>query len=362
MRRFAASALLAATVSVVGGFTSVVPAAADTVPTAPGDPQVVVTGLNNPRQLSLLGNGQSLLVAEAGRGGSTCAEGFCIGDTGSITQVRNAWAAHNVRPRRIVTGLLSGASPDGGFAVGSDGVSALSLDKIYIQETYAPPDLIPAPLPGEQAGKLLLAKHGRLRTVADISAVEFASDPDGQGIDSNPYAVLALPGRQLVADAAGNDILEVRNGHVRVFAVLPNHDGHQAVPTSLAVGPHGTIYVGELNGENPGTARVWKLSPSGRVLGWVGGFTTITGIAVGQDGSFYVSELFADAGAGPPGQVTEVLRNGQRVHYPVPFPAGLAVDRQYHVYVSAWSISDADGTDLGDGFIAPPGQVWRLTT
>jgi sugar lactone lactonase YvrE len=250
---------------------------------------------------------------------------------------------------------------DGGNAVGSDGVSAQSLGRIYIQETYAPPDLVPAPLPGDQAGKLLLARHGRVRPVADISAIERTRDPDGQGVDSNPYAVLALPGRQLVADAAGNTLLEVRNGHARVFAVLPDHDGHQSVPTSLAVGPRGTIYVGDLNGLNPGTARVWHLSASGRVLGWVGGFTTVTGVAAGRDGSLYVSELFAGGAAGPPGQVTRVLANGQRVQYPVPFPAGLAVDRHHHLYVSAWSIADADGTDLGGGFISAPGQVWRLT-
>lgn len=365
MRRSAVGAALATAVAVVGGLTSTLPAAASGG--SPGDPQVVATGLNNPRQLSLLGDGDSLLIAEAGRGGPVCgSEGpegpMCIGATGSIALVRHARAAHNTRPRRIVTGLLSAAGPDGGFAVGSDGVSARSLDKIYIQMTYAPPDVLPAPLPAAQAGKLLLDRHGRLSTVANISAVELAQDPDGQGADSDPYAVLALPDRQLVADAAGNDILEVRGGHVRVWAVLPNHDGNQAVPTSLAVGPHGTIYVGELNGEHPGTARVYRFSPSGRLLGWVGGFTTVTGVAVGRDGSVYVSELFADAGDGPPGQVTEVLRSGRRVHYPVPFPAGLAVDRQYHVYVSAWSIADANGTDLGGGAISPPGQVWRLTT
>jgi hypothetical protein len=381
MRRFAAGVVLAATVTVVGGLTSATPAAAGTgaarheaadsaaarheaagtVPAA-GAPEVVATGLNNPRQLAVLGSGRSLLIAEAGRGGSRCTQVFgCVGATGSIALVRNAWAAHYVRPQRIVTGLLSAAAPDGGFAIGSDGVAAQSLDRIYIQVTNGPPDLLPAPLPG-QVGKLLLARRGQLQPVADISAVEIASDPDGQGVDSNPYAVLALPGRQLVADAAGNDILEVRNGHVRVFAVLPNHDGHQSVPTSLAAGPRGTIYVGELNGENPGTARVWQLSSSGRVLGWVGGFTTITGVAVGRDGSYFVSELFADAGAGPPGQVTQVLRNGRRLHYRVPFPAGLAIGRPHQVYVSAWSISDADGTDLGHGAAAAPGQVWRLTT
>lgn len=361
MRRLGACALLAAAVSVVGGLVTAGPAAASGgPPPAPGNPQVVVSGLNNPRQLSLVAG--DLYIAEAGRGGPTCSEeAGCIGTSGSVSLVRDVYYRHNTAPRRIVRGLLSSAAPDGAFAVGSDGVS-VRHDKVFVAMTYAPPDLIPAPLPSEQAGKLLLARYGRVRPYADISAVEINHDPDGAGVDSNPYAVLALPGRQLVADAAGNTILQVVNGHVSVFAVLPDHDGHQAVPTSLAVGPHGVIYVGELNGENPGTARVWKLSSSGHVLGWIGGFTTVTGVAVRWDGTLYVSELFAGGTAGPPGQVTRVKRNGARTSYPVPFPAGIAVDHGHHVYVSAWSVSDSDGADLaGDGTTAPPGQVWRLT-
>jgi sugar lactone lactonase YvrE len=147
--------------------------------------------------------------------------------------------------------------------------------------------------------------------------------------------------------------------------------GNQSVPTSLAVGRDGTIYVGELNGENPGTARVLKLSASGALLGYVGGFTTVSGVAVGQDGTFYVSELFGgDGESGPPGQVTTVRPNGSRSSQPVPFPAGLAVDSGRHLYVSAWSVADADGTDLGEpeeptdaaaAAVSPPGQVWRLS-
>jgi hypothetical protein len=360
MRRIAASALLAAAVSAGGSLTSAAPAAATDTP-APGNPVVLVSGLNNPRQLVLLG-GRSLLVAEAGRGpqvGVCAQDGGCSSGTGAIALVRNVWAEPPA-VERIVTDLFSDAAPDGGFAVGPDGVSARSLDLVYIAMTGGAS--LAATRIDPQLGKLLLSWHGRLRTAADISAVEAELDPDGLGVDSNPYAVLTLPdGRQLVADAAGNDILEVRGRHVRVFAVLPNHDGNEPVPTSLALGPDGTVYVGELNGEHPGTARVWKLSRTGQIVDWIDGFTTITGLALGPTGVLYVSELFGGASV-LPGQVTAVLRNGSRVHYPVPFPAGVAVDLDRHVYVSAWSISDEDGVDLGSGVTAAPGQVWRLTT
>ncbi|HST64389.1 MAG TPA: ScyD/ScyE family protein [Mycobacteriales bacterium] len=357
-------------------------AAPAVVPTALSQPVVVATGLDNPRQLSLLGT--DLYIAEAGRGGTECSEDGCVGTTGAVAKVTQAYRARSATPSRVVTGLLSSAAPDGTFAVGSDGVSAVDLGRVYVAMTYAPPDLLPAPLPGAQAGKLLLNRLGKTTVAADISAVEIGSDPDGQGVDSNPYAVLALPGRQLVADAAGNTIIEVRAGQApRVFAVLPEHDGNQAVPTSLAVGRDGTIYVGELNGENPGTARVDMLSPTGELIGHVDGFTTISGVAVGADGTLYVSELFGGpddspcvgaskacllggpaarraaggvsaADIGTPGQVTTVRPDGSRSSRPVPFPAGLAVDPAGHLFVSAFSVLSGDDAEFG-------GQVWRLS-
>ncbi len=49
-------------------------------------PQVVVKGLNNPRQL-FLGGGGGLYIAEAGRGGDTCVgdepEQICFSETGA---------------------------------------------------------------------------------------------------------------------------------------------------------------------------------------------------------------------------------------------------------------------------------------
>jgi hypothetical protein len=362
MRRIAASALLAAAVTVAGSLTTAAPAAADDVLT-PGDPVVVASGLNNPRQLVLLG-GRSLLIAEAGGGSDTvsrCAvSARCPVGTGSIALIRDVSADPPV-VQRIVTGLLSSADPDGGFAVGPDGVGARGLDAVYIAMTGNTGSALRAPR-SSQAGKLLLNWRRQLRTAADISAVEQQLDPDGQGVDSNPYAVLALAdGRQLVADAGGNDILEVRGSHVRVFAVLPNRDGHQPVPTSLALGPDGFIYVGGLHGGDQGAGRVWRLSRSGQIVDRIDGFSLIAGIAVGPTGTVYVSELLGGGGQYP-GRVVAVLRNGSRVYYPVPFPAGLAVDLQRQLYVSAWSISDSDGLDVGDGDSSPPGQIWRLTT
>ncbi len=341
-------------------------------------PTVVTSGLNNPRQLSLTAGDGALLVAEAGRGGPACTSGgpegeTCIGATGSVTAVVAPQFARARTPLRVVQGLLSGASPDGSGAVGPDGVSARTLAAISIAETYAPLDVLPQGLPGEQAGHLLRARaFGSAVPVADLAAYEAAHDPDGQGFDSNPYAALVLPHRVLVTDAAANDVLAVDDaGRISTLAVLPQitdgacagqpNDGTAVgcdpVPTSLAVGPDGSVYVGGLGGEAPGAGRVWRLDPrTGAIEQTWTGLTTVTGVAVGRDGSLYVSELFGGSGPGVPGDLLRISTSGDRTAIPVPFPAGAAVDRFDNVYVSAFSIAPATGL----GFPDSSGQVWRL--
>ena len=342
------------------------------------DPVVVTSGLNNPRQLSLVDNGV-LLIAEAGNGGSACqGEGenaMCIGASGSISAVLLPQWGENRDHLELVKDLISGAGPDGSFAVGSDGVSQHDLrSKIFIQETWAPPDAFPAGVPGEQAGKLLAARpFGTATPVADITQFETDHDPDGHGFDSDPYAVVAREHDELVADAAGNDILrDDKHGNVSLFHLFPNVIGDGApapgadfVPTSLAIGPHGDVYVGGLVGEVPGLGQVVKLDGhTGEVEKTWSGFTTVSGVAVGHDGTLYVSQLFApEANPVNPevaGVLTKVTRDGEHHDIDVPFPAGVAVDKWGTVFVSAFSISPAGGLPGTPPGVDSSGQVWRL--
>ncbi len=101
-----------------------------------------------------------------------------------------------------------------------------------------------------------------------------------------------------------------------------------------------------------------KLDRDGHTLKMWTGFSTVTGVAVGQDGSLYVSQLFAlSAHPGPPGVLTRV-QGSHRTNVDVPFPAGVAVDHENNIHVSAFSISP----DTGGGIpgIDSSGQVWRL--
>ena len=318
--------------------------------------RVVVSGLNNPRQVSFGPDLHSIVVAEAGRGGRKCGEFGCWGRTGSITLVRRPGETVGAAPNRVVRGLVSAAGPQGEFAVGSDGACARRLNRIHIAMAFAPRRFVPDGVPAWQLGKLLRGDlSGDVSVAANVTAVE-RSDPDGQGFDSNPYGVLCLRNRQIVADAGGNTLVDVRDGRARLLTVFPDHDGGDAVPTSLTAGPDGNIYVGDLGHLRPGAARVWKVSRSGEILGYRGGFTSVVGVDVTQDGTLYVSELFG--GREGFGRITKVAPDGTRSRIDVPLPGGLVVHAG-KVYVAVWSISDADGADLG-GFTLEPGALWRL--
>ncbi len=77
----------------------------------------------------------------------------------------------------------------------------------------------------------------------------------------------------------------------------------QAVPTSVAVGPDGAYYVGELKGFPAPTdqSNIWRIEPGATGLEcgvdpqctevFDGGFTSIVDLDFGPDGTLYVSEL-----------------------------------------------------------------------
>jgi hypothetical protein len=330
--------------------------------------EIVVSGLDNPRQLAWDRHG-GLLVAEAGHGSygkpGTCFSGpegkACVGRSGKVSLIKHPARATNRKPNRIATGFLSAAGPDGTAATGSDGVSQSASGRTFVQQTYFPPKLLRAlDTSKHQNGKLLGLDKA---IVANISRFEFKHNPDGENVDTDPYAVLALKHHQLVADAAADAILSVRHGHVSLWAVLPGDTKKiDPVPTSLAKGPHGSIYVGTLFSLVPNKARVLQYSRSGRLMHSWFGFTSITGLTAGPKGHVFVSELFAGCpqNAQPPqciaGRVVNLAHDGSRSKVAVPYPAGIAW-RNGHLYVSAFSIAPAKGVGGNPGF---SGQVWRL--
>lgn len=351
------AALAAATGLALTGLVTMAPAAS-----AAPKKVVVAKGLDNPRQLSWDEKTGALVIAEAGRGGTSCSDEGCIGATGSVSQIKNPASAEDVRPTTLLRGLFSAAAPDGSFAVGADGADVRGRN-LFTIVTAGAPDLPDFPA-GEQSGWLLRSRYGTTTKLANIAAVEMNRNPDGKEINPNPYATLALNDsrRVLVADAGGNSVIAVnpRTGRRSLFAVFsPRKGAPQFVPTSLAEDSRGNIYVGGLGGEKKGGAKVVQLSASGNRLRTWTGFTTVTGIAVDRFGVLYVSELFG--GGEGSGQVVRVTAAG-REKVAVPLPSGIAVDRDGNVYVAAWSVADRDGSPGGEE--SPPlksGRILRVT-
>jgi sugar lactone lactonase YvrE len=158
--------------------------------------------------------------------------------------------------------------------------------------------------------------------------------------------MLALADRQIVVDAGANAVLEVRDGQVSLLSLIPNRRGgrRQSVPSSIALGPDGAYYVGELaESSGKGKARVWRVpAEGGTPTLHATGFTSITGLAFGPDGSLYVTEFARNmARFDIRGRVIRIAPDGSRTKLgagELQAPTGAAVDSTGAVYVSNFSV------------------------
>ncbi len=223
-----------------------------------------VTALDGARGVDALGRGRTLVTEADGT--------FSL-----VTERRRG----GVRVREL------GSVPAGGIA---PAIAAGKRGLVYV--------LTAAGEPGTGASTLYGWRRGwdAPRALADIAAYQ-ETDPDpanqeGVPEESNPFGLAVLAdGSAVVADAANNDVLRVSpRGRITTLARLmprtvevpeglppTDPDGNplppagaevlaEAVATSVAVGPRGEIYVGELRGfpATPGTSRVWRIRPGAR--------------------------------------------------------------------------------------------------
>ncbi|MCA1600285.1 MAG: ScyD/ScyE family protein [Acidobacteria bacterium] len=351
--------------------------------TSPATITVVATGLNNPRGINFGPDG-ALYVAEAGSGGpGTCAPGpegdRCYGTSGSVTRVD----LRRETVTRVATGIPSLAGEDGSFATGIQDISFNGLGNgAFTMGWGGDPADRAAQFGAVGANFARLARmnpSGRWGIDEDLGDFEAATNPTGDEEDSNPYGILSLAGKRIVADAGANDLLEVSpGGNVSVLAVFPNRLGAMppgfdfipdlppagtllemdAVPTSVALGPDGNYYVGQLCGfpfpiNDSNVYRV--LAGGGTADVHAAGFTAIIDVAFGPDGSMYVLEIakngllrafiFNDwTGAlirvAPDGTRTEIAPGSLFA------PGGVAIDSDGALYVTNNSIFGGTGEVL----------------
>ena len=338
---------------------------------------VVADGLNNPRGLAFVDG--HLWVAEAGSGGSEClptpgapAVPTCFGLTGSIDRIDGSSVKH------VFTDIASSAASNGGQAVGADGIS-VSGDQIYTvtaeSDFAVPTGLSPALSAAlfDQLGHLSrgsIEEHDQsLSPVSNVGAFDYAWSNQHKSLvpaqfpDANPYGVFADGSHVFVADAASNTLDEVdsRNGSEKILAFVPNPPHSDAVPTCVAEGPDGALYVGQLTGvgNGAGVANVYRWTAGTGLTVWKTGFSAITGCGFGKDGSFYVTELdkVGFPPSGPPGgDVIKIAKNGTRTTLGTGqlfFPNGFAAGDDGAIYVSNWSVAPGSGP-------GPHGQVVRI--
>ena len=304
---------IAVTIAGIAGLNRIAePANAESL----GGPTVSVfaTGLNNPRGLSFGPDG-ALYVAEAGSGGTgPCAPGpegnRCYGESGSVTRID----PQTNTATRIAQDLPSLATLDGGFATGVHDISFQGLGNAYLTTGFAGDPADRTTLFGSAgisfARMARMNTSGKFTLTEDLGGYEMANNPTGDEIDSNPYGLLALPSRTVVTDAGGNALNQVSaKGLTSTLATFPDRMvlappflelppgtliPMDTVPTSVAQGPDGAFYVGQLTGFPfpVDDANVYRVPSGGGVpTVYAGGFTSIIDVAFAPDGSMYVVEL-----------------------------------------------------------------------
>jgi sugar lactone lactonase YvrE len=133
----------------------------------------------------------------------------------------------------------------------------------------------------------------------------------------------------------------------------------QSVPTSVALGPDGAYYVGQLTGVPfvTGAANVYRLDPmTGERTIAHSGFTNIIDLTFGADGSLYVLQISRDGLASPTGPLPGALiriepATGMRTTIAsegLNFPGGVVTGPDGAIYVTNF------GTTAGAG------QVLRI--
>jgi hypothetical protein len=369
--------------------------------------RIVATGLNSPKHITFGPGG--LYIAESGTGGppgSNCVAGvgvtgtpttFCEGPTGSVAVLTSFGL------RTVLSGLASVTEEDNQETLGPADVTFVRRGwfgrpdlAVLFQDLLVNPDgTSGTPPPASTTfGKLLLANPFRSTsgpTLANPAAFASANPQDpatlgGLGettYDSDPYDITPYRGGYAIADAAANAVLWLSpHGTLSLITRLPTTPetvpagvlgptaqtiDAQAVPTSIAVGRDGALYVGTLRGvpSLPGTADVYRVVPGRAPVAAVTGLSAVTDVAFDHQGRLLVLEYNTGGLLAPettPGALVRVELHGRDAPVATTLPVaglfaptGLAVSpgRDNAVYIANHGTSP--------GTAKPSGELLKIT-
>jgi plastocyanin len=268
-----------------------------------GDVSIVAAGLTNPRGYTWSDDG-TLFVAEAGVGGTTPGDPETPPPLGPLAGGKSAavsWIAGGC-PVKYAEELPSYMTATG-EASGAADVAILG-DTLYVLITgggasHGNPDT--------PAGVYAIGGNGKTTLVADL----------GQWLRANPVAHVPTADYDpegsyfdMLAAPDGNSLLIVEANSQQLLSVTPDGDvtrvadlsGDNQVPTTVAIALDGAIYVGYLSGAPypNGAAKVAKIAADGTATTVWTGLTTVTGLAVDDDGTLYALEMSTGNTAKPP--------------------------------------------------------------
>lgn len=400
MRRIATAAVAVMAASLAG--TAAIPALAKAAPAkAPASVRITVlrSGLNTPRHLVATAAG--VVVTEAGSvapvRSSNCATGpstegagtsqFCSSSTGIVVRV-----SPGGRVTPVLRGLPSVTEEADKEVTGPSAIAwghgqeAVTIDD-FLTKKNGTNGLEPKPFASVFGDLELVSRKKTMRVnIAGFaaahpqSASSLGTFPGEVPWDSDPYDVIAYRGGWAVADAGANDVVWVSaSGRISLLARFPASPQElppgvignpkpisvdaQSVPTSLAVGPGGALYVGVLRGApgDAGTAYIARVVPGHAPTIWAKGLSTVTAIAFDRDGRLLATEFSTGGLLAPPtvpGALVRISNHGRTVtKLPVPGlfqPTGVAVSANGTVYVSNYG--DSTAATSGHG-----GELLKIT-
>ena len=299
---------------------------------------VVADGLDNPRGTAFDKDG-NLYVTYSGKGGDgndgRCIASpsaqyipLCAGANGGVLKIAKDGTKTNVLSNLTSIALV----PSGEQAAGPADFKFDSKGNAYLLTGVAgDPTLRDTVLKSPDLGKLYKVdlSTGSLTTLADFAQYEATNNPDGTDLISNPYAFAIKGDNAYVVDGGGNTVYSVGldgsgiknvtgvpqkliNLTVDQFPTLPEGTvdptggaplppgytkavnglpvSNQSVPTGIVVAPDGSLTLSEYTyfpyPENE--ARIQSVNPDDLSIKTIyDGYTQLTGVAYGADGSLY---------------------------------------------------------------------------